>query len=136
MGCQGTLAHDLYETLSKTLGGPTVLKRGIATLRRMLQAIDIAQLERQLGDWLHTQSLANEPVALDGKTLPSRRAMLERHLRTPSHLTRRNGRTLAACFEANTAGWSAFCAPATRSLAFRRPDLYAESLMRWNTTRL
>ena len=40
-----------------------------ATLRRMLQAIDIAQLERQLGDWLHTQSLADEPVALDGKTL-------------------------------------------------------------------
>ena len=38
------------------------------TLRRMLQVIDIAQLERQLGDWLHTQSLADESVALDGKT--------------------------------------------------------------------
>lgn len=40
-----------------------------ATLRRMLRAIDIAQLERHLGDWLHTHSIADEPVALDGKTL-------------------------------------------------------------------
>jgi hypothetical protein len=35
----------------------------------MLGAIDIAQLERQLGDWLQTQGSADEPVALDGKTL-------------------------------------------------------------------
>jgi len=45
-----------------------------ATLRRMLGASDITQLERQLGDWLHTQSLADEPVALDGKTLRGSRA--------------------------------------------------------------
>ena len=32
-----------------------------ATLRRMLRAIDIAQLERHLGDWLHTHSIADEP---------------------------------------------------------------------------
>jgi len=40
-----------------------------ATLRRMLGAVDIAPLARQLGDWLHAQSLADEAVALDGKTL-------------------------------------------------------------------
>lgn len=40
-----------------------------ATIRRMLNAIDIEQLERQLGDWLQTQGVLNEPVALDGKTL-------------------------------------------------------------------
>ena len=40
-----------------------------ATLRRMLRAVDIEQLERQLGDWLQTQGAADEPVALDGKTL-------------------------------------------------------------------
>lgn len=40
-----------------------------ATLRRMLRAVSIEQLERQLGDWLHPQGTADEPVALDGKTL-------------------------------------------------------------------
>ena len=39
------------------------------TIRRLLQAVDIEQLERQLGDWLHTQGIADEPVALDGKAL-------------------------------------------------------------------
>ena len=39
------------------------------TIRRLLQAVDIAQLERQLGDWLQTQGAEDEPVALDGKTL-------------------------------------------------------------------
>jgi hypothetical protein len=39
------------------------------TIRRMLSAIDIEQLERQLGGWLQTQGVPNEPVALDGKTL-------------------------------------------------------------------
>lgn len=40
-----------------------------ATLRRMLKAIDIGQLERQLGDWLQTHWAADEPIALDGKSL-------------------------------------------------------------------
>jgi hypothetical protein len=40
-----------------------------ATLRRMLKAIDIEQLERQLGDWLQTHWAADEPLALDGKRL-------------------------------------------------------------------
>ena len=39
------------------------------TIRRLLAAVNIEQLERQLGDWLQTQSARNEPVALDGKTL-------------------------------------------------------------------
>ena len=39
------------------------------TIRRMLSAVNIEQLERQLGDWLHTQASADEPIALDGKTL-------------------------------------------------------------------
>lgn len=39
------------------------------TIRRMLNAVDIEQLERQLGDWLQRQGDAAEPVALDGKTL-------------------------------------------------------------------
>ncbi|AWP23979.1 ISAs1 family transposase [Acidiferrobacter sp. SPIII_3] len=39
------------------------------TIRRLLQTIDIAALEEKLGDWLHTQGVAEEPVALDGKTL-------------------------------------------------------------------
>ena len=39
------------------------------TIRRLLQAVDIEQLERQLGDWLHAQGVADEPVALDGKAL-------------------------------------------------------------------
>lgn len=40
-----------------------------ATIRRMLQAIDIEQLERQLGGWLQTHWAADEPIAIDGKTL-------------------------------------------------------------------
>lgn len=40
-----------------------------ATIRRMLQAIEIEQLERQLGDWLRTHWGNAEPVALDGKSL-------------------------------------------------------------------
>ncbi|MDX2300157.1 MAG: ISAs1 family transposase [Xanthomonadaceae bacterium] len=40
-----------------------------ATLRRMLKAIDIEQLERQLGDWLQTHWATDEPLALDGKSL-------------------------------------------------------------------
>ena len=39
------------------------------TIRRLLQTIDIAALEAGLGDWLHAQGTADEPVALDGKTL-------------------------------------------------------------------
>ena len=39
------------------------------TLRRMLAAVNIEQLERQLGDWLHTHTSADEAIALDGKTL-------------------------------------------------------------------
>ncbi|WP_168185510.1 ISAs1 family transposase [Acidiferrobacter sp. SPIII_3] len=39
------------------------------TIRRLLQTVDIAALEEKLGDWLHTQGVADEPVALDGKTL-------------------------------------------------------------------
>ncbi len=39
------------------------------TIRRLLQAVDIAELERQLGDWLQTQTAVDEPVALDGKSL-------------------------------------------------------------------
>lgn len=39
------------------------------TIRRMLNAIDIEQLERQLGDWLQTHGVLDEPVALDGKAL-------------------------------------------------------------------
>jgi len=39
------------------------------TIRRMLKAIDIEELELKLGDWLQTQADADEPVALDGKTL-------------------------------------------------------------------
>lgn len=39
------------------------------TIRRLLKAVDIEQLERQLGDWLQTHAAPNEPVALDGKTL-------------------------------------------------------------------
>ena len=39
------------------------------TIRRMLNAIDIEQLERQLGDWLQTHGVPGEPVALDGKAL-------------------------------------------------------------------
>ena len=44
------------------------------TIRRMLNAIDIEQLERQLGDWLQTHGVLNEPVALDGKTLRGTRS--------------------------------------------------------------
>lgn len=39
------------------------------TIRRLLAAVNIEQLERQLGAWLQTHSALNEPVALDGKTL-------------------------------------------------------------------
>ena len=39
------------------------------TIRRILAAVNIEQLERQLGDWLQTHSAIDEPVALDGKTL-------------------------------------------------------------------
>lgn len=39
------------------------------TIRRLLAAVNIEQLERQLGDWLQTHSAVDEPVALDGKTL-------------------------------------------------------------------
>ena len=39
------------------------------TLRRLLQSVDIEALERQLGDWLQTQTTIDEPVALDGKSL-------------------------------------------------------------------
>ena len=39
------------------------------TIRRLLQTVDIAALERGLGDWLHAQGVADEPVALDGKIL-------------------------------------------------------------------
>lgn len=39
------------------------------TIRRLLAAVNIEQLERQLGDWLQTQAVSDEPVALDGKTL-------------------------------------------------------------------
>lgn len=39
------------------------------TIRRMLKAVDIEELELKLGDWLQTQGDAHEPVALDGKTL-------------------------------------------------------------------
>ena len=44
------------------------------TIRRMLMAVDIEQLERQLGGWLQTQGVINEPVALDGKILRGTRA--------------------------------------------------------------
>jgi hypothetical protein len=44
------------------------------TIRRMLQHIDIEQLERQLGDWLQTQGDPDEPIALDGKTLRGTRS--------------------------------------------------------------
>ena len=33
------------------------------TIRRMLNAIDIEQLERQLGDWLQTHGVVDEPGA-------------------------------------------------------------------------
>jgi hypothetical protein len=39
------------------------------TIRRMLATVNIEQLERQLGDWLHTHAGTDEPIALDGKTL-------------------------------------------------------------------
>lgn len=39
------------------------------TIRRILAAVNIEQLERQLGDWLQTHTAIDEPVALDGKTL-------------------------------------------------------------------
>jgi uncharacterized protein DUF4338/DDE family transposase len=39
------------------------------TIRRILAAVNIEQLERQLGDWLQTHSAVDEPVALDGKSL-------------------------------------------------------------------
>jgi hypothetical protein len=39
------------------------------TIRRMLNTVDIEALELKLGDWLQTQGDADEPVALDGKTL-------------------------------------------------------------------
>ncbi|MGL6109341.1 MAG: ISAs1 family transposase [Rubrivivax sp.] len=39
------------------------------TIRRMLKAVDVEDLELKLGDWLQTQGDAHEPVALDGKTL-------------------------------------------------------------------
>lgn len=39
------------------------------TIRRMLAAVNIEQLERQLGDWLHAHAGVDEPIALDGKTL-------------------------------------------------------------------
>lgn len=52
-----------------------------ATLRRMLKAIDIEQLERQLGDWLQTHWATDEPIALDGKSLRgSRSGGKPRHL--------------------------------------------------------
>lgn len=44
------------------------------TIRRMLKAVDIEQLERQLGGWLQTQASSNEPVALDGKVLRGTRS--------------------------------------------------------------
>ena len=39
------------------------------TIRRLLQTLDIAALEENLGDWLHARGAGDEPVALDGKTL-------------------------------------------------------------------
>ena len=39
------------------------------TIRRLLQTIDIAALERGLGDWLHARGAEDEPIALDGKAL-------------------------------------------------------------------
>ena len=39
------------------------------TIRRLLQRVDIEQLESQLGDWLQAQGAPDEPVALDGKSL-------------------------------------------------------------------
>ncbi len=39
------------------------------TIRRILAAVNIEQLERQLGGWLQTHTAADEPVALDGKCL-------------------------------------------------------------------
>lgn len=60
-----------------------------ATLRRLLQTLDIAALEQQLGDWLCARAVTvatddtrtNEPVALDGKTLRgSRKKGRARHL--------------------------------------------------------
>jgi hypothetical protein len=52
-----------------------------ATIRRMLNAIDIGQLESQLGDWLQTHWLPDEPIALDGKALRgSRERGRARHL--------------------------------------------------------
>ncbi|MDP2371396.1 ISAs1 family transposase [Rhodoferax sp.] len=45
------------------------------TIRRMLKAIDIEQLERQLGGWLQTQGERGEPIALDGKVLRGTRSI-------------------------------------------------------------
>lgn len=39
------------------------------TIRRTLAAVNIEQLERQLGGWLQAHTTDDEPVALDGKTL-------------------------------------------------------------------
>jgi hypothetical protein len=41
----------------------------------MDKAIDIEQLERQLGGWLQTQGESGEPIALDGKVLRGTRSI-------------------------------------------------------------
>ena len=46
-----------------------------ATIRRMLKAVNIEQLERQLGGWLQTQGEPGEPIALDGKVLRGTRSI-------------------------------------------------------------
>ncbi len=42
------------------------------TIRRILAAVNIGQLERQLGDWLQTHTAADEPVALEGNPCAAR----------------------------------------------------------------
>lgn len=49
-----------------------------STVRRLLQTIDVAALERQLGDWLMSHCASDEPLALDGKTLRGSRQGRER----------------------------------------------------------
>jgi hypothetical protein len=70
-GAQGspTISEWVQRLRCRRLADGRYERPSEATLRRMLQAIDIAHLERQLGDWLQTRSRADEPVGLDGKTL-------------------------------------------------------------------
>jgi Domain of unknown function (DUF4338)/DDE_Tnp_1-associated/Transposase DDE domain len=49
-----------------------------ATIRRLLQTLDVEALERQLGGWLLSHTSAGEAVALDGKSLRASRAAGER----------------------------------------------------------